>query len=78
MVLVVLVGGQLPGADRGVEGVGVGDEVRVSQVGGQVVRGGEGRRVGGGVALRGLGGDHHPADPCVVLQHLGKDRRGGG
>lgn len=77
MVLVVLVGGQLPGADRGVEGVGVGDEVGVSQVGGQVVCRGEGRRVGGRVALRRLGGDHHPADPCVVLQHLGKDRRVG-
>lgn len=78
MVLVVLVGGQLPGADRGVEGVRVGDEVRVSQVGGQVVCRGEGRRVGGRVALRRLGGHHHPADPCVVLQHLGKDKRSGG
>lgn len=77
VVLVVLVGGQLPGADRGVEGVRVGDEVGVSQVGGQVVCRGEGRRVGGRVALRRLGGDHHPADPCVVLQHLGKDRRAG-
>lgn len=78
VVLVVLVWGQLPGADRGVEGVRVGDEVGVSQVGGQVVCRGEGRRVGGRVALRRLGGDHHPADPCVVLQHLGKDRRAGG
>lgn len=77
VVLVVLVGGQLPGADRGVEGVRVGDEVGVRQVGGQVVCRGEGRRVGRRVALRRLGGDHHPADPCVVLQHLGKDRRAG-
>lgn len=77
MVLVVLVWGQLPRADRRVEGVRVGDEVRVSQVGGQVVCRGEGRRVGGRVALRRLGGDHHPANPCVVLQHLVKDRRVG-
>lgn len=74
MVLVVLVGGQLPGTDRGVERVRVGDEVRVSQVGGQVVRGGEGRRVGGRVALWRLGGHHHPADPCGVLQHLRKTK----
>lgn len=80
MVLVVLVGGQFPGADRRVERVRVGDEVRVSQVG-YVVCGGEGRRVGGRVALWRLGGDHHPADPCVILQHLGTEReagRGGG
>ena len=74
MVLVVLVGGQLPGTDRGVERVRVGDEVRVSQVGGQVVRGGEGRRVGGRVALWRLGGHHHPADPCGILQHLRKGK----
>lgn len=77
VVLVVLVWGQLPGADRGVERVRVGDEVGVSQVGGQVVRGGERRGVGGRVALRGLGGHHHPADPCGVLQHLGKTERCG-
>lgn len=41
VVLVVLGWGQLPGADRGVERVGVGDKVGVSQVGRQVVRGGE-------------------------------------
>lgn len=70
VVLVVLVRRELPGADRGVERVRVGDEVRVSQVGGQVVRGGEGWRVGGGVALWRLGGYHHPAYPCGVLQHL--------
>lgn len=70
MVLVVLVGGQLPGADRGVERVRVGDEVRVSQVGGQVMCGGEGRRVGGRVAFWRLGGHHHSADSCVILQHL--------
>lgn len=70
MVLVVLVWGQLPGADRGVERVRVGDEVGVSHVGGQVVRGGESRGVGGRVALRRLWGHHHPADPCGVLQHL--------
>lgn len=75
MVLVVLVGGQFPGADRRVERVRVGDEVRVSQVG-YVVCGGEGRRVGGRVALWRLGGDHHPADPCVILQHLGTEREG--
>lgn len=73
-MLVVLMGGQLPGADRGVERVRVGDEVRVSQVRGQVVRGGEGRRVGGRVALRRLGGHHHPADPRGVLQHLGREK----
>lgn len=76
MVLVVLVGGQFPGADRRVERVRVGDEVRVSQVG-YVVCGGEGRRVGGRVALWRLGGDHHPADPCVILQHLGTEREAG-
>lgn len=70
MVLVVLVWGQLPGADRGVERVRVGDEVGVSQVGGQVVRGGESGGVGGRVTLRRLWGHHHPADPCGVLQHL--------
>lgn len=74
MVLVVLVGGQVPGADRRVERVRVGDEVRVSQVGGQVVCGGEGRRVGGRVALWRLGGYHHPADPCGILQHLRRER----
>lgn len=74
MVLVVLVGGQFPGADRRVERVRVGDEVRVSQVGGQVVCGGEGRRVGGRVALWRLGGYHHPADPCGILQHLRRER----
>lgn len=72
MVLVVLVRGQLPGADRGVERVGVGDEVGVSQVGGQVVRRGESGGVGGRVALRRLWGHHHPPDPCGVLQHLGE------
>lgn len=79
MVLVVLVGGQFPGADGRVERVRVGDEVRVSQVG-YVVCGGEGRRVGGRVALWRLGGDDHPADPCVILQHLGtqRERWGGG
>lgn len=77
MVLVVLVGGQFPGADRRVERVRVGDEVRVSQVG-YVVCGGEGRRVGGRVALWRLGGDHHPADPCVILQHLGTEREADG
>lgn len=77
VVLVVLVRGQLPGADRRVERVGVGDKVRVSQVGGQVVRGGERRGVGGRVALRRLWGHHHPADACGVLQDLReKDRRG--
>lgn len=74
MVLVVLVWGQLPGADRGVERVRVGDEVRVSQVGRQVVCGGERWRVGGRVTLWRLGGYHHPADPCGVLQHLGGER----
>lgn len=69
-MLVVLVRGQLPGADRRVERVRVGDKVGVSQVGGQMVRGGERRGVGGRVALRRLGGHHHPADPCGVLQHL--------
>jgi len=67
VVLVVLVGGQLPGADGGVERVRVGDEVRVSHVRGKVVCGGEGRRVGGRVALRRLGRHHHPADPRVIL-----------
>lgn len=75
MVLVVLVGGQLPGADRGVERVRVGDEMRVSQVGGQVVCGGEGWRVGGRVALWRLWGHHHPADPCGILQHLWETQR---
>ncbi|XP_035519703.1 uncharacterized protein slf2 [Morone saxatilis] len=65
VVLVVLVWGQLPGADRGVERVRVWDKVRVSQVGGQVVRRGEGWRVGGRVALWRLGGHNHPTDPCV-------------
>lgn len=73
-MLVVLVGGQFPGADRGVERVRVGDKVRVSHVGGQVVCGGEGRRVGGRVALWRLGGYHHPADPCGILQHLRRKR----
>lgn len=77
VVLVVLVWGQLPGADRGVERVRVGDKVGVSQVGGQVVRGGERRGVGGRVALRRLGGHHHPADPCGVLQHLRETERCG-
>lgn len=70
VVLVVLVWGQLPGADGRVECVGVGDKVGVSQVGGQVVRWGERRGVGGRVTLRRLGGHHHPADPRGVLQHL--------
>lgn len=70
MVLVVLMGGQLSGADRGVERVRVGDEVRVSQVRGQVVRWGQGRRVAGGVALWRLWGHHHPPHPCGILQHL--------
>lgn len=74
VVLVVLVWGQFPGADRGVERMRVGDEVRVSQVRGQVVCGGEGRRVGGRVALWRLGGYHHPADPCGILQHLRIER----
>lgn len=77
VVLVVLVWGQLPGADRGVERVRVGDKVGVSQVGGQVVRGGERRGVGGRIALRRLGGHHHPADPCGVLQHLRETERRG-
>lgn len=76
VVLVVLVGGQVPGADRGIERMRIGDEVRVSQVGGQVVCGGEGWRVGGRVALWRLGGHHHPAYPCGILQHLRK-RNGG-
>lgn len=76
VVLVVLVG-QLPGADRGVERVRVGDEVRVRQVGGKVVCGGEGRRVGGRVALWRLGGHHHPADPCGVFQHLRETQKKG-
>lgn len=66
VVLVVLVRGQIPWADRGVERVG--DEVRVSQVGGEVVSGGG--RVGGRVALRRLWGHHDPTDPCGVLQNL--------
>lgn len=77
MVLVVLVWGQLPRADRGVECVRVGDKVGVSQVGGQVVCGGERRGVGGRVALRRLGGHHHPAHPCGVLQHLREMERCG-
>lgn len=75
VVLVILVGGQVPGADRGVERVRVGDEVGVSKVRGQVVCGGEGRRVGGRVALWRLGCDHHPADPRVILQHLRETQR---
>lgn len=77
VVLVVLVWGQLPRADRRVERVGVGDKVGVSQVGGQVVRGGERRGVGGRVALRRLGSHHHPADPRGVLQHLRETERHG-
>lgn len=71
-MLVVLVVGQLPRAYRGVERVL--NEMRVSQVGGQVVCGGESWGVGGRVALWRLGGDHHPADPCGVLQHLQRTR----
>lgn len=73
-MLVVLVVGQLPGADRGVKRVRVWDEVRVSQVRGQVVCGGEGWRVGGRVALWRLRGHYHPADPCGILQNL-QERR---
>lgn len=73
-MLVVLVGGQFPRADRGVERVRVGDKVRVSQVGGQVVCGGECWRVRGRVALWRLGGYHHPTDPCGILQHLRKKK----
>lgn len=77
VVLVVLVWGQLPWADGWVERVRVGDEVRVSQVGRQVVRGGESGGVGGRVALRRLWGHHHPADPCGVLQDLREMERCG-
>ncbi len=75
MVLVVLVGGQLPRANRGVERMRVGDEVRVSQIGRHVVCGGQGRRVRGRVALRRLGGHNHPADPGGVLQHLRRENK---
>lgn len=73
MVLVVLVRRQLPWADRGVERVG--DEVRMSQIGGEVVCGGEGWRVGGRIALWRLGGHHHSADPCGIFQDLRKTQR---
>ena len=36
---------------------------------------GDGRGVAGGVALVGLGGDHHPPNPSVVLQHLGGEQK---
>jgi len=70
VVLVVLVGWHLPWADRGIERVRVGDEVRVSQVRGQVMCGGQSWRVRGRIALWRLGGHHHSADPCGILQHL--------
>lgn len=81
VVLVVLVWGQLTRADRGVKRMGVGNKVWVSQIGRQVVCGGQSWWVGRRVALWRLGGDHHPADPRGVLQHLWgqrerKERRG--
>ena len=75
-MLVVLVRGHVTRADGRVEGrVRVGDEVGVGHVGGQVVGRGDGRGVAGGVALVGLGGDHHPPNPSVVLQHLGGEQK---
>lgn len=70
MVLVVLMGRQLPRADGRIERVRVGDEVRVRQVWRQVMCGGESWGVGGRVALRRLGGHNHSADPCGIFQHL--------
>lgn len=74
VVLVVLVRRQLAWADRGIERVRVGNEVGVSQVWGEVVRRGQSWRVRGRVALWGLGGHHHSANPCGILQHLWKWR----
>lgn len=69
VVLVVLVGGQLPRA-YGVEGMRVGDEVGVSQIRGQVVCGRQSWGVRRRVALWRLRGHHHSTDPRGILQHL--------
>lgn len=71
-MLVVLVRWQLTRADSGIERVRAGNEVGVSQVRGKVMCGGQSWRVGGRVALWGLWGHHHSANPCGILQHLQK------